>query len=234
MEIRPSVSSTLIASTPGRRAAAARHVDRRDARLIGGIGLDGGDQVRAGKHVGRFCHIAGGIHARHRTLHLSHRRSRPWRHAPASLPERRHGAPRRPTTMTTSQGNDSPVDKATCNGASAPPSSIRSTPAEVRTRIPLDSTQRLIMPPAAGVIMRGTMRSPISTTVSSTPREASACMMMQPMKPAPSCSTRLPGRVSAAIARASSSVQQVCVSGRSMPGIGGRTGCEPVAISSRS
>ncbi len=37
------------------------------------------------------------------------------------------------------------------------------------------------------------MRSPISTTVSFTPRAASASMMMQPMKPAPICSTRAPG-----------------------------------------
>ena len=41
--------------------------------------------------------------------------------------------------------------------------------------------------------MRGTMRSPISTTESCTPRAASASMMMQPMKPAPICSTRAPG-----------------------------------------
>ena len=49
-----------------------------------------------------------------------------------------------------------------------------------------------------------------------------------------SCSTREPGLASAAMPRASSSVQQVCTCGRSIPGIGGRTGCEPVAISSRS
>ena len=47
-------------------------------------------------------------------------------------------------------------------------------------------------------------------------------------------STRDPGLASAAMARASASVQQVCTCGRSMPGIGGRTGCEPVAISRRS
>jgi hypothetical protein len=61
------------------------------------------------------------------------------------------------------------------------------------TRTPCFSTQRLIMLPASGVIMRGTMRSPISTTVRCTPRLTSASMMMQPINPAPSCSTREPG-----------------------------------------
>ena len=59
-------------------------------------------------------------------------------------------------------------------------------------------------------------------------------MMMQPMNPAPSCTTRLPLAAREAMARASASVQQVCTPGRSMPGIGGRTGWQPVAISKRS
>ena len=140
-------------------------------------------------------------------------------------------------TITRSQSRRSPVDRLTTSGASEPaslPRSMRCTPAEVSTRMPFSSTQRLIMPPAFGVIMRGTMRSPISTTVSCTPHLASASMMMQPMKPAPSCSTRAPGLAWAAIARASASVQQVCTEGRTTPGMGGRTGCEPVAISRRS
>ena len=90
------------------------------------------------------------------------------------------------------------------------------------------------MLPASDVIMRGTMRSPISTTVSWTPRLTSDSMMMQPMKPAPSWTTREPGLAICAMARASASVQQVCAWGRSIPGIGGRTGWEPVAISRRS
>ena len=49
-------------------------------------------------------------------------------------------------------------------------------------------------------------------------------MMMQPMKPAPICSTRAPGWASCMIARASASVQQVCTPGPSMPGIGGVAG----------
>ncbi len=90
------------------------------------------------------------------------------------------------------------------------------------------------MPPAPGPIMRGTMRSPISTTVSSTPRAASASMMMQPMKPAPICSTRAPGlrqlHDAARIVQRPAGMH----AGLSMPGIGGCTGVEPVAISSRS
>ena len=111
---------------------------------------------------------------------------------------------------------------------------MRSIPAWVMTRMPLDSTQWRIMLPALGVIMRGTMRSPTSTTVNSTPRAARASMMMQPMKPAPSCTTRLPGLACWAMARASSRVQQVSTWGRSIPGMGGRMGCEPVATRSRS
>ena len=135
-----------------------------------------------------------------------------------------------PVTLCTTERITPPMPPALL----APAGSMRCTPAPVTTRIPFSSTQRLIMPPAFGVIIRGTMRSPISTTVSSTPRLASASMMMQPMKPAPSCSTRAPGAASLAMPRASSSVQQVCTCGRSTPGIGGRTGWEPVAISSRS
>ena len=90
------------------------------------------------------------------------------------------------------------------------------------------------MPPAVGPIMRGTMRSPISTTLNLTPRIASASMMMQPMKPAPICSTRAPGWASAMMARASASVQQACTPLPWMPGMGGDAGDEPVAISSLS
>jgi hypothetical protein len=104
----------------------------------------------------------------------------------------------------------------------------------VNTRTPLLSHQSLIMPPAVGPIMRGTMRSPISTTVSCTPRAASDSMMMQPMKPAPICSTRAPLTARWAMARASFSVQQCSTPSLLMPGIGGLAGVEPVAISRRS
>ena len=104
----------------------------------------------------------------------------------------------------------------------------------VKTRTPFFSHQSLIMPPAVGPIMRGTMRSPISTTVSCTPRAASDSMMMQPMKPAPICSTRAPLVARSAIARASFKVQQCSTPSLSMPGIGGDAGDEPVAISKRS
>ena len=59
-------------------------------------------------------------------------------------------------------------------------------------------------------------------------------MMMQPMKPAPICNTRVPGWALAMMWRASSSVQQVCTLGPLMPGTGGCTGLEPLAISKRS
>ena len=111
---------------------------------------------------------------------------------------------------------------------------IDTTRAFVCTRTPFFSHHFLIIPPATGVIMRGTMRSPISTTVRWTPRVASASRMMQPMKPAPICSTRDPGFARAAMARASASVQQVCTAGRSIPTTGGLVACAPVAISRRS
>ena len=57
---------------------------------------------------------------------------------------------------------------------------------------------------------------------------------MQPMKPAPMSTTREPFLVAAAILRPSSSVQQFSTPSKSMPGIGGRAACEPVAISNRS
>ncbi len=59
-------------------------------------------------------------------------------------------------------------------------------------------------------------------------------MMMQPMKPAPICTTRVPGLIAASSARASASVQQRCTPGRSMPGMASFDGREPVATSSRS
>ena len=91
------------------------------------------------------------------------------------------------------------------------------------------------MVPAFAVIMRGTMRSPISTTVSLTPRAAqrlhddAADEAGADLQHAAARAWR-----AAAMARASASVQQVCTPGRSMPGIGGRTGWQPVAISRRS
>ncbi len=137
-------------------------------------------------------------------------------------------------TMSRSAASLVPVVRWTVSGASPVPGSIRSIPARVMTWMPLDSTQVRIMLPAFWVIMRGTMRSPISTTVRATPRAARASMMMQPMNPAPSCTTRLPGLAYWAMARASARVQQVRTSGRSIPGMGGRIGCDPVAIRSRS
>jgi hypothetical protein len=99
---------------------------------------------------------------------------------------------------------------------------------------PCFSHQRRIMPPATGPIMRGTMRSPISTTLSCTPREARASMMMQPMKPAPICTTRAPGcgqgHDGAGIGQRPAGVHV----GPLMPGIGRLAGDEPVAISSLS
>ena len=135
--------------------------------------------------------------------------------------------------MTRSASSTLPPDRCTFI-ASPSPRSMRSTLWPVNTCTPCCSHQSRIMPPATGPIMRGTMRSPISTTDSCTPRFCSASMMMQPMKPAPICSTRAPGRARSAMARASASVQQVSTPGRSNPGMGGRTGCEPVAISKRS
>ena len=153
--------------------------------------------------------------------------------------------------MTRSASRDSPVDSFTDIGATLcagfmpamsaslsrmPGSgrSIASTRAPVWTLTFLVSHQSLIIVPAVGPIMRGTMRSPISTTVSSTPRIAKASMMMQPMKPAPICSTLAPGWASSMMARASSRVQQVWTPRPRMPGIGGEAGDEPVAMSSRS
>ncbi len=136
--------------------------------------------------------------------------------------------------MTRSTSMLLPLDSLTLSAASPLPFSIASTRVLVNTCTPLDSHQSLIMPPAVGPIMRGTMRSPISTTLSLTPRAASASMMMHPMKPAPICSTLAPLVANLAMARASSMVQQVWMPGKSMPGIGGLAGREPVAISRRS
>ena len=133
--------------------------------------------------------------------------------------------------MTRSASTCRPLDRRTHSGA---PRSMASSRVLVCTATPWASHQSRIMPPAAGPIMRGTMRSPISTMVNATPRCCSASMMMQPMKPAPSCSTRAPGLARAMMARASASVQQWCTPAKSMPGTGGRAGREPVAISSRS
>ena len=105
----------------------------------------------------------------------------------------------------------------------------------VTTRTPCRSTQRLIMPPACGVIMRGTMRSPISTTVElhaaldqrfhdDAADEAGAELQY--------ARARFGQRGD--VARVVERPAGVHAGRRSMPGIGGRTGCEPVAISSRS
>ena len=134
--------------------------------------------------------------------------------------------------ITKSASSTCPVDNRTVTPS--PAGAMASTLALVNTCTPLASHQSRIMLPATGPIMRGTMRSPISTTDKDTPRTAKASMMMQPMKPAPICTTRAPGLASAMMARASASVQHGCTCGLSMPGIGGRTGREPVAINSLS
>ena len=104
----------------------------------------------------------------------------------------------------------------------------------VSTRMPLSSHQRLIISPISGFVMRETMRSSISMTVSSTFRLASASSTMQPMKPAPISTTFEPGVALSTMRCASASDQQLWTSGRSMPSIGGRVAVAPVAISSRS
>jgi hypothetical protein len=109
-----------------------------------------------------------------------------------------------------------------------------STRVEVSTLTPLASHQRLIMSPPVPSIMRGTMRSSISMMVSSTSRATRASSTMQPMKPAPISTTDEPGRAAAPMRRASASVQQFSTPSMSMPGIGGRVACDPVAMSSRS
>jgi hypothetical protein len=141
--------------------------------------------------------------------------------------------------MTRSASRRCPLDRRTLIGAPLPGDpasglSIASTRVPVWTVTPLSSHQSLIIPPAVGPIMRGTMRSPISMTVSLTLRAASPSMMMQPMKPAPICNTRAPGLARSMIARASFSVQHACTPGPLMPRMGGEAGDEPVAISSVS
>ncbi len=85
--------------------------------------------------------------------------------------------------MTRSAGSAFPPSSVTVSPS--PAGAIAVTRAPVCTRMPFFSHHALMRAEAPSVIMRGTMRSPISTTVSSTPRSASASMMMQPMKPAP-------------------------------------------------
>ena len=94
--------------------------------------------------------------------------------------------------------------------------------------------QRSSMPPAVASIMRETMRSSISTTVSVPQRLASASKMMQPMKPAPMSTTLASAFSNSAIPRQSASVQQLCTPGKSRPGTGGLSGVAPVAINRRS
>ena len=134
--------------------------------------------------------------------------------------------------ITTSQSSTSPPSSVAARRS--PRGAIDATFVPVRTWMPLRSHHVLIIAPAPSVIIRGTMRLPVSTIVSRTPLAASASMMMQPMNPAPICTTSAPGFATARILRASSSVQHASTFGRSMPGIGGRFGVTPVAISSRS
>ena len=94
--------------------------------------------------------------------------------------------------------------------------------------------QRSSIPPAVASIMRETMRSSISTTVSVPQRLASASRMMQPMKPAPISTTWESAVSRDAIPRQSARVQQLCTPGRSRPGTGGWKGVAPVASSRRS
>src|SRR3974377_1175624 len=125
--------------------------------------------------------------------------------------------------ITTSNSRSEPLPRNTFSRPLPSPRLIAVARVEVRISTPFDPHHLSIMALAAGVIMRGTTRSPISTTVSF-PLAASASMMMHPMNPAPSCSTLAPGRSELAIDRASRRVQQERTCGRSMPGIGGRVG----------
>ena len=111
---------------------------------------------------------------------------------------------------------------------------MASTVVEVSTLMPSFSHQRLIMSPIASLVMRETMRSSISMTVSSTLRAASASRMMQPMNPAPIRTTFEPGSVSSMMRCASASDQQLWTPIRSTPGMGGRVAVAPVATSSLS
>jgi hypothetical protein len=102
------------------------------------------------------------------------------------------------------------------------------------TRTPRASHQLAIISLALGGIIRDTMRPLRTSMVSFAPRDTSPWMMMQPTKPAPICTTRVPGRSSSTMARASASVQQVWTPGRSMPSMFSLLGTEPVAIRRRS
>jgi hypothetical protein len=72
------------------------------------------------------------------------------------------------------------------------------------------SHQRLIMPPAVGPIMRGTMRSPISTTLSCTPRDGQRLHDDAADEAGAHLQHARAGLARAWMARASASVQQVC------------------------
>ena len=124
-------------------------------------------------------------------------------------------------TITRSQSRRSPVDRLTTSGASEPaslPRSMRCTPAEVSTRMPfsldpaLDHAARLrrhhAWHHAVAHLHHGELHAALGV---------SASMMMQPMKPAPSCSTRAPGLACAAIARVGEPSSR-CTEGRSTPG----------------
>ena len=63
--------------------------------------------------------------------------------------------------ITRSAASALPFDSLTDSGVAA---SMASTRVPVKTSTPFFSHHSLIMPPAVGPIMRGTMRSPISTT----------------------------------------------------------------------
>ena len=70
VEIRPSVSSTLICVTPLSAAPLADHVQRGDVGLVGGVGLDGADDGLAADLVEGLGAVAGGVDAGHAGLHV--------------------------------------------------------------------------------------------------------------------------------------------------------------------
>ena len=112
---------------------------------------------------------------------------------------------------------------------------MRSVRPWVMTSTPRASSQRCIMLlPVGAIIVRRIWPARPAMTDSFTPVPTSDFMHTPATKPAPTITTRLPGWSFSAMARASSSVQQVTTPGRSVPGIGGSDGDEPVATSRRS
>ena len=112
---------------------------------------------------------------------------------------------------------------------------MRSTLPLVMISTPLFSSQRCSIELPTGVIIeRRICPARPAITDSCTPLWTSDFMHTPATKPAPSMTTRLPGLSFSAIARASSSVQQVTTPGRSWPGTGGMNGVEPVAVTDRA